>query len=77
MNKAFIGSYGRALLGTVLTAIFVVAQSSQKLPFEFSAQDWYAVANAVWIAVVPVAMRYLNPKDSAFGINKSDAPSAD
>jgi hypothetical protein len=70
MNKALISSYGRSLLATVVTAIFVVAQSGGKLPFEFSSQDWYAVANAVWVAVIPVAIRYLNPNDPAFGITK-------
>lgn len=70
MNKALLASYGRSLLATIVTAIFVVAQSGGKLPFEFSAQDWYAVANAVWIAVVPVAIRYLNPNDTAFGVKK-------
>ena len=66
MNKALFASYGRALLATVLTAIFAVG----KLPFEFTAQDWYGIANAVWIAVIPVAIRYLNPNDTAFGITK-------
>ena len=66
MNTALLASYGRALLATVLTAIFAVG----KLPFEFTAQDWYGVANAVWIAVIPVAIRYLNPNDEAFGIKK-------
>jgi hypothetical protein len=66
MNKALLFSYARALLATVLTAIFAVG----KLPFEFTAQDWYGIANAVWIAVIPVAIRYLNPNDPAFGITK-------
>lgn len=66
MNKAMLWSYGRALIATVLTAIFAVG----KLPFEFTAQDWYGVANAVWIAVIPVAIRYFNKNDSAFGITK-------
>jgi hypothetical protein len=65
--KLAIYSYLRALLATVLTAIFTVG----KLPLEFTAQDWYGVLNAVWIAVIPVAIRWLNPNDTAFGITKT------
>lgn len=70
MNLSMLASYGRSLLATVLTAIFAVSQAVGKLPFEFSAQDWYSIANAVWIAVIPVAIRFLNPSDSSFGITK-------
>jgi hypothetical protein len=65
--KNAIYSYLRALLATILTAIFVVG----KLPTDFTAQDWIGVANAVWIAVIPVAIRWLNPNDTAFGITKT------
>jgi hypothetical protein len=77
MNKALFASYGRTLLATVVTAIFAVSQASGKLPFEFSAQDWYGIANAVWVAVIPVIIRYLNPNDVAFGVTKSDTTSAE
>jgi len=64
--KAALISYARALLATVLTAIFTVG----KLPTDFSSQDWYGVANAVWIAVIPVVIRALDPNDLAFGRKK-------
>ena len=64
--KNAIYSYLRALLATALTAIFAVG----KLPLEFTAQDWYGVLNAVWIAVIPVAIRWLDPNDTAFGVTK-------
>lgn len=63
MNKAILASYARAFLATVLGAIFAIG----KLPIDFTAADWRNVANAVWIAVIPVAIRYLNPNDTAFG----------
>jgi hypothetical protein len=69
MNKALWASYGRSLLATILASIFAVG----KLPFEMTSQDWYGVANAVWIAVIPVAIRFLNPNDQAFGITKDGA----
>jgi hypothetical protein len=65
MNKAMLASYGRSFLATVLGAVFAIG----KLPFDFTASDWRAVANAIWIAVIPVAIRYLNPNDAAFGKN--------
>lgn len=63
MNKALLASYGRALLATALTATFAIG----KLPIDFTASDWRNVANAIWIAVIPVVIRYLNPNDAAFG----------
>ena len=65
-SKALLASYGRSFLATVLGAVFAVG----KLPIDFSASDWRGVANAVWIAVIPVAIRFLNPNDAAFGIKK-------
>jgi hypothetical protein len=63
MNWSMIASYGRAFLATVLGAVFAIG----KLPTDFTPADWAIVANAVWIAVIPVVIRYLNPKDEAFG----------
>lgn len=66
MNTAVLASYGRSLLATALGAIFAIG----KLPFEFTTADWYGVANAIWIAVIPVIIRALNPNDPAFGLQK-------
>lgn len=66
MNKAMLASYGRAFLATALTAVFAVG----KLPTEFTQAEWLAVANAIWVAVIPVVIRYLNPNDPAFGRTK-------
>jgi hypothetical protein len=66
MNKAMLASYGRALLATALTAVFAVG----KLPWEFTQPEWLAVANAIWVAVIPVLIRWLNPNDTAFGRTK-------
>jgi hypothetical protein len=66
MNKAVLASYGRSFLATVLGVVFAVG----KLPTAFTVQDWLGVANAVWIAVIPVLIRYLDPNDTAFGKTK-------
>jgi len=57
-QKAMIASYGRSVLGAGV-ATWV------------STQDWKLTANALWAAALPVIMRYLNPKDTAFGKGSS------
>lgn len=53
-QKAILASYGRSVLGAAV-AVYV------------STGDVKMAANALWAAALPVIMRYLNPKDSAFG----------
>ncbi len=67
LNKSAIDSYGRHLLGAVVSAIAAISTLTGQSPIDFTSGDWWAVANSVWIAVVPVAMRYFNGKDPAFG----------
>lgn len=67
LNKAAIDSYGRHLLGAVVSAIAAIGALTGQSPVDFSSGDWWAVANSVWVAVVPVALRYFNTKDPAFG----------
>jgi len=70
MNKEMLYSYLRTFGATVLSAIFAIG----KLPFDFTVSDWRSVANSVWIAIIPVAIRYLNPNDAGFG-RKTDSSS--
>ena len=56
-NKAMIASYTRSVLGAAL-AVYV------------STGDIKMAANALWAAALPVAMRFLNPNDAAFGKTK-------
>ena len=53
--KAMLASYGRSILAAAVAA------------YSASGGDPKATLNAVWAALLPVAMRYLNPKDLAFG----------
>jgi hypothetical protein len=66
MNKAILASYGRAFLATCLAALFATG----KLPTELSTAEWLAVANSIWVATIPVIIRWLNPNDPAFGRTK-------
>jgi hypothetical protein len=53
--KAMAASYGRSILGAALAA------------YTASGGSTTAALNAVWAAAIPVAMRYLNTNDPAFG----------
>lgn len=53
-NKALLASYARSVLGA---GVAVYASTG----------DVKMAANALWAAALPVILRYLNPKDVAFG----------
>lgn len=57
-QKALLASYGRSIIAAGVAA------------YTASGGDLKAVANALWAAVIPVAIRYFNPKDTAFGKKK-------
>jgi hypothetical protein len=53
-NKALIASYARSVLGAAVATYTAT-------------QDWKLTLNALWAAALPVAIRFLNPNDTAFG----------
>jgi hypothetical protein len=59
-------SYVRALAGQVIFAITVVGHGAN--PSTFTASQWAEVSNVLWAALIPVALRYINKKDPAFGL---------
>jgi translation elongation factor EF-Tu-like GTPase len=68
MNQAAIESYIRNLAGQVIGAIMIVMQTSGLAsPIEFGTSEWLLVANALWASLIPVALRWINKKDPAFG----------
>lgn len=68
MNKAALESYLRNLLGQVIGAVMIVAQTSGiASPLEFGTGEWLLVANALWASIIPTALRWVNKKDPAFG----------
>ena len=67
LNKAIAESYLRHLGGAVFSAIVGVSTVSGLSPFAFGSGEWYAVANALWVAILPVLIRYFNKQDPAFG----------
>jgi hypothetical protein len=55
-HKAIIESYLRSLIGTGIAA------------YTASGGDPMASLNAIWASLVPVAIRFVNKKDKAFGL---------
>ena len=68
MNKAVVESYLRNLLGQVFAAVTIVSQTSGVTsPLSFGSKEWLLVANALWASLIPVALRWINKNDPAFG----------
>lgn len=53
-QKAMLASYARSIVGAAVATYAAT-------------QDWKAALNALWAAAIPVAMRYFNSNDTAFG----------
>lgn len=76
MNKAAIESYIRNLVGQVIGAVMIVMQTSgASTPLNFGSGEWLLVANALWASIIPVALRWINKKDPAFGRMAASAAS--
>jgi len=59
MNKALLASWGRSFLAACLALIIA------------GVTDPKAIAAAGLAAVAPVILRWLNPNDAAFGVNRN------
>lgn len=68
INKLVLESYLRHLGGAVFSAIASVSAITGQTPIQFGSNDWFAVTNALWVAILPVLIRYFNKKDPAFGV---------
>ena len=55
-NKRMIASYARSVLGAAVATYSATS-------------DWKMALNSFWAALIPVAMRFLNPGDQSFGKN--------
>ena len=68
MNKAMLESYARNLLGQVVGGVVVVSSTTGiGSPLDFGQSEWLLVANSLWASLIPVALRWVNKKDPAFG----------
>jgi glutamate-1-semialdehyde aminotransferase len=48
-------------------SVAAIATISGKSPIDFGSTDWFAVANSLWVATLPVLFRYFNKQDPVFG----------
>lgn len=62
-NKAMLASYGRSFLGAVTTAFLLTGGDI----FALDVESFKAILAAGVAAVLPVALRAMNPNDPAFG----------
>jgi hypothetical protein len=68
MNKAMLESYARNLLGQIIGGVVVVSSTTGiGSPLDFGQGEWLLVANSLWASLIPVALRWVNKKDPAFG----------
>ena len=58
-NNKVLEIWAKWFVGNLLTAVVVIGKS----PFDFTAHDWKSAANTVWLALVPVIIKWANPKD--------------
>ena len=58
-NKKVLDVWAKWTVGNLLTAVVIIGKS----PLDFSVSDWKHAANAVWLALVPVILKWANPKD--------------
>ena len=60
INSKVFEIWGKYLAYSMITAIGVIGKS----PLEFSGHDWKQCLNAVWLSLVPVIIKWANPKDT-------------
>lgn len=59
-NNKVLEVWAKWTVGNLLTAIVVIGKS----PLDFTGADWKHAANALWLALVPVIIKWANPKDA-------------
>ena len=59
INTKVFEIWAKYFVYSLITAIGVIGKS----PIDFTAHDWKQSINAVWLALVPVIIKWANPKD--------------
>lgn len=68
INQAMIQSYLRNLVGQIIGAAQIVSATTGTSIADFGGHEVLLVANSLWASLIPVALRYVNKKDPAFGL---------
>lgn len=61
-NNKVLEVWAKWFVGNLVTAIVVIG----KLPFDLTSSDWKKVANSIWLALVPVIMKWWREEDFNF-----------
>ena len=59
-NNKVLEMWLKWFVSNALTAIVIIGKS----PLDFTSTDWKHAANTIWLALVPVIIKWANPKDS-------------
>lgn len=58
-NVDVLKVWAKWTIGMVASSIATIG----KFPFDLTASDWKHVANSLWVALLPVVIKWVNPKD--------------
>ena len=58
-NSKALEIWAKWTAGMVASSIATIG----KFPLDLTAADWKAVANSLWVALLPVLIKWVNPKD--------------
>ena len=59
INHKIFEVWGKYLTYSAVMAVGIIGKS----PLDFTGHDWKQTVNAVWISLVPVIIKWANPKD--------------
>lgn len=59
-NKQVFEVWAKWTVGMVASSIATIG----KMPLDLTSADWKKVANALWVALLPVIIKWVNPKDA-------------
>lgn len=66
LNVKVLEIWVKYLVFAMINAIGIIGKS----PLDFSAHDWKSCINAIWISIVPVIIKWANPKDELTFLKK-------
>ena len=65
-NTKMLETWFKYLVFSFISAIGIIGKS----PLDFTSHDWKQCVNAIWISLVPVIIKWANPKDEMTLIKK-------
>ena len=66
LNVKILEIWGKYLVYSAIMSIGIIGKS----PLDFTSHDWKQTINAIWISLVPVVIKWANPKDELTFLKK-------